>query len=187
MTHVLPDLIFVPRCTEHQCIPTTIKPTLEIPTPIGRKFPVDSDRSRVQFWGITSPRSLIHNQNSRVTESRRQRVAYTPSNQDERVRPYRGNPNLELQPLLNGPRRGGGGGRRGKDPREDPPALPSLPSQVWSVSALVPNWETHQKSQARFSPTGTPSFLLILRQPCYYLGPQYVRFPSTETREDVAK
>ena len=36
MTHVLPDLIFVPRCTEHQCIPTTTKPTLEILTPIGR-------------------------------------------------------------------------------------------------------------------------------------------------------
>ena len=62
----------------------------------------------------------------------------------------------------------------------------SLPSQVWSVSALVLNSETC-KSQVRVSPMGKPSFLLILHQPCYYLGPQYVRFPSIETPEDVER
>ena len=62
----------------------------------------------------------------------------------------------------------------------------SLPSQVWSVSALVLNSETH-KSQVRVSPMGKPSFLLILHQPCYYLGPQYVRFPSIDTPEDVER
>ena len=56
------------------------------------------------------------------------------------------------------------GGRKGESPHKGPPPLPTFSGTKY-ISALLPNCKANEKSQERFSPLGTPSFLVIHNHP----------------------